>query len=282
MRTKIVTVTYDSLSVLPQMLASVPQGVPVSIVENGQGNGEALRKLISARDGARLIVNAQNLGFGAACNLGAEGAGAEFLLFLNPDTALGAGAIDALERAMDSYPEAAAMNPLLLDARGGQTHRRSCALLAERMAIPRRGIEVDTETRILSGAALFVRRSAFDAVGGFDPKIFMYHEDDDLCLRLSALPARLMIIPAASVRHLAGRSSARSPQIAAIKGRAQGESLVYVLRKHRRPFPLMTAYRKAILQFLSPDFLFSARKRAKVFGFLNGVRTAATYRVEEI
>jgi len=60
---------------------------------------------------------------------------------------------------------------------------------------------VTLETPWASGAALLVRRAAFEAVGGFDPRIFMYGEDVDLSWRLRAKGWRLLYLPRLAVVH---------------------------------------------------------------------------------
>ncbi|MFN6951802.1 MAG: glycosyltransferase, partial [Albidovulum sp.] len=116
-RVTIVTVSYNSLHVLPRMLDSVPEGASVVIVDNASDAPEPLAELCRTH-GARLIRNSRNLGFGVACNLGAAGAQTEFLLFLNPDAALMPDALDQLVAAADRYPKASAMNPRIADDDG--------------------------------------------------------------------------------------------------------------------------------------------------------------------
>jgi N-acetylglucosaminyl-diphospho-decaprenol L-rhamnosyltransferase len=269
-RVTIVSVCYNSTAVLPGMLASVPGGTPLVLVDNASADHEALAAL-AERAHARLIRNAENRGFGAACNQGAALAETEFLLFLNPDAELGPGALDALVAAAARYPKASAMNPRISAADGSPYFKRRSAILPRSAWMPRGWPPEDCEVGVLSGAALFVRRADFEAVGGFDPAIFLYHEDDDLSLRLGAERGPLMFIHDAQVRHRAGHSSARSPGVAALKARAMGRSRVYAARKHRRPFPFATALIGAILQMMLPLTLVSKRKAAKHWAYFRGV-----------
>lgn len=275
-RTTIITVAYNSTGVLPAMLASVAASganAAVVIVDNASKDGTALAELARAHH-ARLVANPENRGFGVACNIGAAEATTEFLLFLNPDTALEPGALAALEAAMDRYPRAVAMNPRILEADGRPYFKRRSVLLPRRDWMARGWPDADCEVTVLSGAALMVRRSDFEAVGGFDPAIFLYHEDDDLALRLRAERGPIMFIRDAAVRHAGGQSTVRSPESAAFKAWHMGRSRVYAARKHGRPFARLMALGSGLASFLSPAAFASRRSRAKYVAFLKGVWSA--------
>lgn len=269
-RTTVISVCFESGAVLPQMLASIPEGVAIVLIDNGSTDVASVAAAAD-RAGARLVRNPANRGFGTACNQGAALAGTEFLLFLNPDARLCPGSIGALEAAADAAGSAVAFNPAI-SAPGGKPWFKHRSVLLPRAAWLKRGQpDGDREVPVLSGAALFVRRHAFAATGGFDENIFLYHEDDDLSLRLAAGQGALRFVGAARVVHAGGRSSARSPEVAALKGWHMGRSRVYATRKHQRPYPFALAMLTALAQLASPVALLSPRKRAKQAGFLRGV-----------
>ena len=269
-RVTLVTVAYNSMTVLPAMLASVPVGTPIVIVDNSPYADPALDALAD-RHGARLVRPGRNLGFGAGCNAGAAGAATEFLMFLNPDATLAPGALDALAMALDANPHAVAANPRIADASGRAAFKRRSVLLPRRAWLPPGWPGSDREVPVLSGAALFVRRVAFEAVGGFDPVIFLYHEDDDLSLRLARECGALLFVRGALATHQGGTSTERSPATAAFKARAMGESRVYAARKHGLPLPRALAIAEAVAALVSPVTWSSRRKRAKAMGFLSAV-----------
>ena len=270
-RVGIVTVCYDSMSVLPDMLRSVPDGPKIVLVSNAGEGADSPLAVLARSHGAALIINDRNKGFGVACNQGAATLDTEFLLFLNPDTSLAPAALDELINAADRYPDAVAFNPRLAARSGAQIFKRHSQLLSRAHQMPRGWPDADTEVTVLSGAALFVRRQAFERVGGFDPAIFLYHEDDDLALMLAKSGGKLMFVRDALVTHLEGRSSARSPEIAALKAWHMGRSRVYATRKHNRRFPFLRALYSALGQVFSLQVLFSKRKRAKAVAYLRGV-----------
>ena len=272
-RVTVVTVSYNSMAVLPDMLASLPVGTRTIVVDNGSDDLADLR-ILTQRLKAELVELPENLGFGVGCNRGAARAVSEFILFLNPDALAEPGTLDALVAAMDRHPTASAANPRIMNADGSAYFKRRSTLMPRAEFMPRGWPRADREVTVLSGAALMVRRADFAAVGGFDPAIFLYHEDDDLSRRLRAERGPIMFIRDAVVRHLAGRSTVRSPRTAAFKAWHMGRSRVYTMRKHKRPFAFSAALVGAALQLLSPISLFSRRKRAKQWALLRGVISA--------
>lgn len=262
----VITVAYHSLAVLPALARSLPPDVRLVVVDNG---GEAGLAEWTFAQGARLITAQGNIGFGRACNLGAEGGTTGFLLFLNPDARLAPGSLDALLEAAGRHPQAVAFGPLLQGADGVPGCKRVSALapLDRVAAVPK----TDTVVPVLSGAALLVRRQAFAAVGGFDPGLFLYFEDDDLSLRLRATCGPLILVPAAKVLHQPGQSSPASAALSWQRGYHLTRSYIHAARKHRLPLPLAMGLLHALGFALSRRGLRTAQARAHGRGRLAGV-----------
>lgn len=109
----------------------------------------------------------ENRGFAKGCNLAASQGAADLICFVNPDGAFGDGCLDRLEREFDD-PSVVAVGPNLGDEMNQDPLE-------------------DGSLSFLSGCCLVVRRSAFEALGGFDETFFMYGEDEDLCWKLRKL-----------------------------------------------------------------------------------------------
>ena len=266
---QIVTVAYNSTAVIGDMLDSVPDSVKVVIVDNASTDSETLNSLAQSH-GAAVITNDVNRGFGAACNIGAAQGDSSFLFFLNPDAKMLPGCLEGLLAAAQGYPGACAFSPRVLDRRGKPAFRRRSRLLPKSAywsGVPPLG---DAEVPLLNGAAIFVARDNFESVGGFDDRIFLYHEDDDLSLRLKAECGPIRHVHDTVVTHAEGHGSARTPATAAFKARHMARSAVYTMRKHGRPLARTRILGLALMQMLSPLNLLSARKRAKNVGFLSG------------
>lgn len=127
---------------------------------------------------------------------------------------------------------------------------------------------------LLNGAAMFIPRARFEAVGGFDPEIFLYHEDDDLSVRLAQSCGPILHVHDAIVTHAEGNSSPRTPKTAAFKAYHMAQSAVYAMRKHARPYAKTRVLGHALLQLISPLNLLSDRKRAKNIAFFKGALKA--------
>ncbi|MEP1201938.1 glycosyltransferase family 2 protein [Tateyamaria sp.] len=267
----IITVSYNSMAVLPAMLKSVPKGTTVVVVDNASSDTDPL-KALTDEYGATLQLNEDNVGFGPACNQGAAKAETEFLLFLNPDAELQDGALDALLEAAKTYPDASGFNPRILDQNGSQSFKRGSKIRPnERLKGP--VPSKDAEVSVLAGSAIFCRRALFEEIGGFDPAIFMYHEDDDLSLRLRE-HGPLMYCHNAKVVHLSGHGSPRLPQVAAFKAYYSARSRAYALGKYGHPRPKLATLVAAVFRALGPDTLLIKRRRAKNIGYLKGALSA--------
>ncbi|PVA09777.1 glycosyltransferase family 2 protein [Pelagivirga sediminicola] len=270
----IVTVSFNSAAVLGNMLASVPDVCPVVIVDNGSADMEQIRNL-AKRPHGKLIENGQNLGFGRACNTGAAAATTQFILFLNPDTVLGEKTLEILLAAAAQHPEAGAFNPRILDDTGDRVLKRKSDLIPRSEHMPRGGPPAGGELAILTGAAIFMRKRDFDKIGGFDPAIFLFYEDDDLAVRLRQNTCPLILVDDARVSHIGGGSSS-GPRIAVerLKAWHMGWSRLYTMRKHHRPLARSRAVGHALARIISPAMLFSRLRFVKRTAFLRGTLAA--------
>jgi N-acetylglucosaminyl-diphospho-decaprenol L-rhamnosyltransferase len=174
-----------------------------------------------------VISNRSNRGFATACNQGAKGSRASYLLFLNPDVVLGpeslAAAISFLEESANS--QVAACGVQLIDDQGQVA--RSCSrfptpahiyihTLGLNRFFPRRfhdNIMAEwhhRETRPVDaviGAFLLVRREVFEMVSGFDERYFLYLEDVDLLHSIHRTGQQIYYLSTAQAYHRGGGCS---------------------------------------------------------------------------
>jgi N-acetylglucosaminyl-diphospho-decaprenol L-rhamnosyltransferase len=155
------------------------------VVDNASSDGSVA--LLAAEPDVRLVASPDNLGFGQGCNLGASHATGELLLFMNPDAVL--------------VPDT--VRVLVADLRDNLDAAVACA--TEIGA----GVEHVREARVedvasMAAATMMVRRDHFEALGGFDPWMFLYSEDEDLCYRTWLRGRRVLKSWDAVVLHDAG------------------------------------------------------------------------------
>lgn len=265
----IIGISYNSAAVLPGFLAGIPGGVRKIVVDNASTDGSVA---LAGNAGAEVIRLEHNLGYGVACNTGAEAVRSQFVIFANPDIRFRSGAIEALVAAAEKHPNAA-FNPKIY-SHGKQVYRRRSRLLPHIRRITGMAPAKDGLLPVLSGACMFVRRSDWEKIGGFDPAIFLFHEDDDFSLRLQQAGIELRVAADAEIEHGQGESSERSSSTGRIKGEAMGRSLVYVMRKHKIPIDIGAERCRARAKLLLPHVLFSSARREKHLGFLRGLEAA--------
>lgn len=263
----IVTVSYGSEDVLPALLDSVSDAasdeVPVVIADNAPAN-PGTRALAEARGAG--YVPLENPGYGGAVNAAVRACAieSEWLLIVNPDVTLGAGAIDLLLETGRSDGAIGSVGPLIRDPDGsiypsarqlprllsGTGH----ALLGSRWPTNpwtrayRRQNEapIPRDAEWLSGACLLVRRSAFEAIDGFDDGFFMYFEDVDLGARLLEAGYRNRYEPNAEVVHTGAHATERS--LGAMTRAHHDSAYRYIAKRYRGPlnWPLRQMLRAGI------------------------------------
>jgi GT2 family glycosyltransferase len=209
-------------------LATVRAEAPaeVVVVDNASADGSVAMVQADYPE-VRLLTNATNLGYGAGANQALAACAAPYVLLLNSDTRLAPGALAALRLHLERHPRAAIVGPRLVNPDGSL--QASCApfpsplnTLLEISILGRlvgyvpvvRDLYLrtwsHTSARVVpwvKGAALAIRRTAFDVVGGFDPAFFMYAEEVDLCYRLTAAGWEVHFAPVTAVVHVGGASS---------------------------------------------------------------------------
>ncbi len=263
----VVLVTYDSAEVIGAALASLGDGVEVIVVDNASRD----RTVEVARAaGARVIICDENKGFGTACNIGARATARPLLLFFNPDATVHADTLARLTAAMDRNSDWVAANPRILSPSGKQFFRQATRLEPEIGRRRDRLPQADREIRVLSGSALLVRRPIFDAVGGFDERIFLYCEDDDLSLRLAPL-GKLGYVHDAVIEHIGGASSPDSPAMVHFKAYHLMRSTRYATHKHGMRHPRLARTALSLWRYGLAAATFNDKEKAKHGGYLRAL-----------
>lgn len=248
----VVVVNYNAGEYLARCVASVVEAgggltVDVLVVDNASHDGSAALA-VARTPQVRLIENPTNRGLSAAWNQGARAVDAPWILFLNPDAEICGGNLAAVIDAVDARPEVALVGPVIRNPDGtvyesgrgfpGVVQAVGHAFLGPFVpnnrftrAYRQTNWDRSTEREVgwVSGAAMLIRRSALEEVGGFDEAYWFYGEELDLGTRLRDSGWRVLATPELEVLHVGGVSTGRSRRTHL----THSQSIYRYYRKHR-------------------------------------------------
>ncbi|WP_052741760.1 glycosyltransferase family 2 protein [Kiloniella litopenaei] len=207
-RVTVLTVTHNGGEVIGNMLETVPSQVPLIVIDNASTD-DTLDIVRAVAPQARLILNEVGLGYGNGMNCGLRNVNTEFALLVNPDSVLSEDAIIKLIQAADQFPEAGLFGPSILNPDGAVELSHDVNLF-QRGALGKRIGEIHPEGPLsadfVTGAVMLLRMDAGRAVDFFDREIFLYYEDDDICMRLRKAGYGIVHVPDAVITHIGGGS----------------------------------------------------------------------------
>lgn len=221
--------TGDALRDCLQSIADGAGGVTVArvVVVDNHSTDDSLALAAAAMPTAVLIRNPDNRGFGAACNQGAAGSRADYLLFLNPDTRLEADTLRNTVAFLDGPGQhSVGICGIRLEGDGGHATTSAARFPTPRVIVGQatglaRWLPAVFPPHLLTapecagtrdvdqviGAYFVIRRPLFETLGGFDERFFVYFEEVDLSLRARLAGYRSVFFHGAVAYHKGGVSS---------------------------------------------------------------------------
>jgi GT2 family glycosyltransferase len=217
----VIVVSHDQERWLPRCLSTLLEHVhglslDLVVVDNGSG---ASRELVERDFPQARAIASENRGFAHACNLAAGTCDARWLLLLNPDTEVLEGELAQLVQGLAADVGIAGARQLDDNGAVIPTMRRfpsALGAVGDSLGLEhvpgRPGWLGERELRLeryegefegdwTIGSFMLIRREAFDAVGGFDERFFLYSEEVDLCLRVRRAGWKVVHSPAVTILH---------------------------------------------------------------------------------
>lgn len=269
----IILVTFNSAHCISKLkfLNEMPE---VIFVDNASDD-DTCQLVATELPNAKIIVNKENKGFGAANNLALNQVVTPFALLLNPDCITSKAEIEKLLHAASTFPDAAIIAPHLnrkdgsteVSYRWPDTHWISHGPQAKGPCC----------VGFACGAALLLNMQVMREIGFFDETFFLYYEDEDLCQRVFDRKKQIILIPDAQVTHFSrGSVKGKNPLKAEyIRGYHHARSKLIFEHKHISATSAASLRRKtlilAILTLLPRLLLLQPKYLARLIGRIVGL-----------
>jgi len=233
----IIIVNYRCWEVLARCIESFNKYKPnisyeIIVVDNNSQDGK-FNNFKQQFHEIKLIANKGNYGFSNGCNLGADNANGEFLLFLNPDITLtNSPAIDDMFSFAVANPNVGITSCRTLYSDGKR--EREIAFLNPwltigwvralyKLTFSRKIAKKFPENKNIwypewvAGSVILIQKDFFKKIGKWSENIFwMYSEDPDLCLKITKNGKKIALLRNVELKHLHGGSSRKNPKTTAI------------------------------------------------------------------
>lgn len=248
----IIIVSYNSKKNLEKCIDSIYHKIgdllewEVIVVNNDERENLSDMKVDLAK--IKIVDHKKNVGFGAGMNLGVKNSQGEFLLILNPDTEIETSNIDEVIKRFENDESIGIVGGGIF-SRNGQKQEWSAGKEISFYDLVRNNLGISRSLKVwnsseemecdwVAGTVLFVRKSLFDKLGGFDDdSFFMYFEDMDLCKRARALGKKVIFYPRFRVYHGNGESY----EDQRLQKKHYYDSMENYLKKHSKWFSLVVA-----------------------------------------
>ena len=232
----VIIVSYNTRDLLLQCLRSLQSAretvsLEIIVIDNASSDGSA--EVCRTIPGVRVIANSENVGFGRANNQGIRESQSELVLLLNSDTVVLPDTVHKMLHFMRQSKKVGVLGCRIISPDGRR--QPSCfrypniaTIAVERLLLYRFWSTLPQTTLPTSdgleptpcdwtiGACMLIRRAALDSVGMFDPDIWLYGEELDLCYKIKKLGWSILVDPAASIVHFGGASWNEAPYSATL------------------------------------------------------------------
>lgn len=202
-KTLVIVVTYNGEKWLQKCLESIPADVDVMVIDNASTDSSVE---IAANSGRPVILrqSKQNLGFGAANNIGLQYAidnGYDYVYLLNQDAYLKPDTINELIKVHKEAPEYGILSPMQYNANGRLDTNFSRKTGFTDTSVAENGNHMLTEVPFVMAAHWLMPVDAVRRIGGFSPTFPHYGEDDNVVDRAHYHGYKVGVVTSASAIH---------------------------------------------------------------------------------
>lgn len=199
----------------------------IIVVDNNSSDGKfpALINTFKSEHQIKFLSHHTNYGFGAGNNVGARIAKSKILYFLNPDTVIRKNFFSTIFNRFNSNPDIAVVGTRIENENSELEHSagKFPTLISYFLDIFYLRFKIEkllfifNISRIkennadwVSGASIFIRKTIFEEINGFDEKFFMYNEEVDLCKRVKKRGFEIMVEPSSCITHIGSVGSKKN------------------------------------------------------------------------
>ena len=211
------------------------KSVEIIYIDNASADGTT-EEVKHQFPGVQIIANPHNIGFCKANNQGFAVARGEYIFQLNPDTVLDAQCIPLLMAYLQVNPHVGICGPKMLLDKNPSTINSLGMTINQNGTKTHIGLGDQDNPNLrpdkvpfLSGAALFMRKSLIEKIGGLDENLFAYADDTEICLRAWSNGFECHLVPGAKLYHVRNAGAKNSSEYAKL-------ARYYAIRNHHYPY----------------------------------------------
>lgn len=202
----LIIVTYESQEIISELADKIKPFLNIIFIDNASKD-KTIETIKQHLPHSVILSNSKNLGFGKANNQGAQLTKTKYILFLNPDCYISLESVSQLISTLSIYKNAAIAAPQTWNTYNLPQISYRQPFYEKINKIRYEVPDGITSAKWISGCCLMTRTEEFLKVGGFDENIFLYFEDDELCLKFIQAGYDCLIDPNAMAIHKGGASS---------------------------------------------------------------------------
>ncbi len=262
-----VIVTFNSRKVIYNCLKSLPKDYHKLIIENS--SDKELKKELEQNYDKTEVIMSDNIGMGAANNIGILKSKTQFVYVLNPDVILNHDTIENINNSISSLKNFAILSPVSDNLNFPNYRTKKNKILDNNFL---------EKVEEIDGYSMIINKNYFKDNIFFDEKFFMYLENVDLCLRAQKKNGELFVIKNSKIHHLGSKAvdDKYSEEVELSRNWHWMWSKFYFNKKHRGVFisslfglmSLFGNFLKYLILFLS----FNKKKKIykmRMLGILN-------------